>query len=130
MKILVFTEGTVIMHRSALGHAPKKLRNWQIDGAEIAYLTSRKVLAEVEQIRNVLKEYNFPDGRLFYRHKGERYEDIVERVNPDILVEDDCESIGGASQMIVTHLKPRIRKRTRVVVVKEFVGIDHLADTL
>jgi len=87
MRILVFTEGTIIMHRGAAGHARdeivrqveeneesvhdfasyfpignavRKLASWERGGAEILYLTSRRKHEEIESIRDVLKECGFP----------------------------------------------------------------------
>ncbi len=54
------------------------------------------------------------------------YKDIAERVLPDVLIEDDCESIGGKKEMTITDIKPEIRKRVKLVVIKEFEGIDNL----
>ena len=85
MSILIFTVGTIIMHKNAVGHtrdeivkqvenkeksvhdyesyvpvgnAVKKLQNWKKDGAEILYLTSRRKSKEIKQIKNVLKKHN------------------------------------------------------------------------
>lgn len=156
MRILVFTEGTIIMHQGTVGHsreeivrqvkekeksvydyksyvpigdAVKKLKNWKKDGAEIFYLTSRRK-TEVGHIKTVLKKYGFPDGQLFFRRKSETYKDIVEKIMPDILIEDDCESIGGKEEMAITHVKPELRKKIKSIVVKEFDGVDHLPDTI
>ncbi len=168
MKILIFTEGTIIMHKSAEGHtreeivrqsqnkiinwiqwalrlkgsvsdyesyipigdAPVKLKNWKKDGAEIFYLTSRRNPDEIQQIQKVLKKYIFPEGQLLFRRKGEEYKDIAERVIPHVLVEDDCESIGGIGEMAITHIKPEIKKKIRPIEIKEFGGIGHLPDTI
>ncbi len=157
VKILVFTEGTIIMHKSAVGrgreqivkqsekkqesvhdyasyvpvgNAPKKLNVWKNQGAEILYLTSRKMPDEVEQIKAVLRKHGFPGGRLLFRQKDEGYKDVAERVVPDILVEDNCESIGGADEMTITHIKPEIKKKIKSIVVKEFEGIDNLPDNV
>jgi len=157
MKILIFTEGTIIMHKTAIGHsrekivkqvkdeqesvhdygsyvpignAVKKLQNWKNDGAEILYLTSRKKLDEVKQIQNVLKKFNFPDGQLLFRQKNEEYKDIAEKIIPDVLIEDDCESIGGIDEMTITHVKPEVKKKITSILIKEFGGIDHLPDKI
>jgi hypothetical protein len=160
MKILVFTEGTVIMHSSAQrltkeqrveqskkrprplpvdffkeevpnGNAVEKLQSWKNQGAEIFYLTSRTTTEQVADIRNVLKKYNFPDNHnLLFRKEGEQYKNVAERLMPDILVEDDCESIGGVKEMTYTHIKPELKKKIKSVVVKEFGGINHLPDKL
>jgi hypothetical protein len=157
MKILIFTEGTIIMHKTAIGHsreeiikqvknkqesvhdyksyipvgnAVKKLQNWKNDGAEILYLTSRRKPEEIKQIQNVLKKFKFPDGQFLFRRKNEEYKDVAERIIPDILVEDDCESIGGIDEMTITHVKPEIKKKIKSVPIKEFGGIDHLPDKI
>lgn len=112
-----------------IGNAVQKLSAWQNQGAEIYYLTSRTDAKEVGDIKHVLKENNFPTGQLFFR-KQEEYKDVPERVIPDILIEDDCESIGGINKMAITHMKPEIRKRIKSIVVKEYNGIDHLPDNI
>jgi len=155
MKILVFTEGTIIMHQNAkgcsrkeiikqvknkeksiydynsyisVGNAVKKLQSWAEKGAEILYLTSRTRKKEIDEIKKVLKENGFPKGELFFRKKNEEYKDVAERVMPDILIEDDCESIGGVSEMTITHLKPKIKEQIKSIPIKEFGGIDHLSE--
>lgn len=69
---------------------------------------------------------------LYLRHsqKSEEYKDIAERIIPDILIEDDCESIGGAKEMTITNVIPKIKKKIKSIVVKEFAGIDDLPDDL
>ncbi len=126
MRIMIFTEGTIIMHKTAVGHnrkeiveqvekeqksvhdyasyvpvgnAVKKLKDWKNQGAEILYLTSRRKPDEIKQIRNVLKKHGFPDGELIFRQKDEDYKYVAERIIPDVLVEDDCESIGGIDNL-------------------------------
>jgi hypothetical protein len=157
MKIMIFTEGTIIMHKNATGHkreeiikqvrereesvndfasyvpigkAAGKLKGWSSQGAKILYLTSRTRPDEIEDIRDVLKRHGFPAGRLLFRQKGGEYRDVAERTAPDILIEDDCESIGGEDEMAIARLKPEIRKKIRSIPVKEFGGIDHLPDRL
>jgi len=157
MKILIFTEGTIIMHKTAIGHsreeivkqiqnaeksihdyksyipvgdAVKKLQNWKQNGVEILYLTSRKKIEEVKQIQNVLKKFNFPEGQLLFRKKDEEYKEVAEKNIPDILIEDDCESIGGINEMTITHVKPEIKNKIKSISIKEFGGIDHLPNNL
>jgi hypothetical protein len=155
MKILVFTEGTIIMHPSGLGvsreervqqvknkvpdvshygsyvpigNAPEKLRRWQSEGVEICYLTSRKTVEEVNNVKNVLNKYDFPKGEVYYRKQGEEYRNVAEHVAPDVIVEDDCESIGGEPEMTYSHMSEEAKKRTKLFSVREFGGIDHLPD--
>jgi len=157
MKILVFTEGTIIMPRAAAGRARNeigkqkkntakithdyasfipigdsvgKLNNWAKQGAEIVHLTSRSKQAEIQDVQHVLSSYGFPAGRLLFRRDKESYQDIAEAVIPDVLMEDDCESIGGTEQMTITRVRPDIKNRIKSIVVKENGGIDHLPDNL
>ena len=155
MKILVFTEGTLLIHKDwvglsraqrvgrvkaaagaqapqdwnaqvPVGRAGEKLRAWRTHGADIAYLTSRRNPDEVKAIGEVLRRHTLPDGALYFRGEGERYSDVAERVLPDVVVEDDCESIGGEAEMTYPHIRPELKERIKSVVVPEFGGIDHL----
>lgn len=158
MKVLTFTEGTLIMHKNAIGrkredivkqvrdgrdsslcewktyvpigNAAKKLQTWKRQGVEVLYLTSRTKSTEIEAIKCVLKKHNFPDGKLLFRRKGEKYQNVIERIMPDVIVEDDCESIGGEDEMTYTHLKPELKKKIKSIVVQEFDGIDQLSDSV
>jgi hypothetical protein len=178
MKILIFTEGTIIMHQTALGvsreervkksnnegiqreeaslnynsktdvpvergsvydfvnylpngKAVEKIQTWKDLGAMIYYLTSRRIKADLDAIVSVLEKYNFADNQnLFFRKQGENYADVVARIIPDILIEDDCESIGGENEMTYPHLSPILKKKIHSIVVKEFAGIDNLPDDL
>ena len=47
-----------------------------------------------------------------------------------MLIEDDCESIFGEIEMTYSYIRPEIKKKIKFVVVKEFVGIDHLPGTI
>lgn len=113
-----------------IGNAVKKLQNWKKGSAKILYLTSRRKPEEIKQIQNILKKYKFPDGQLLFRQKDEEYKNIAERIMPDILIEDDCESIGGIIKMTITHVKPEIKKKIKSIPIKEFGGIDHLPDRI
>ncbi len=157
MKILIFTEGTILMHKNALGHtreeivrqvkekeesvddcasyipignAVEKIQEWQNQGAEIFYLTSRKKPEEIKDIQNVLRKYDFPEGQLLFREEGREYKEVAERIIPDILIEDDCESIGGEKQMTYHSIKPEIKSKIKLIEVKEFGGINHLPKSL
>lgn len=166
MKILVFLQGTVIMHKSSIGktrqervndsieqgelvhdfasyvpigNAPKKLQIWVNQGAEINYLSAltenKKARGDeivgkkgLEVDQKILEKYGFPKGEIYHRIKGESYADIAEKIMPDILIEDDCESIGGEKEMTYPYIKPELKTKTKQIVVKEFEGIDHLSD--
>jgi hypothetical protein len=159
MKILVFLHGTTIMHKDAkgltreeivkqvmegdesihdyalyipVGNAVKKLQEWKRQGAKICYLSSHKNAGDVEKDKFVLKKYAFPDGQIFYRQNREEYKDVVERIRPlpDVIVEDDCESIGGKIEMVYPNLKPELKNKIKSIVVKEFEGIDDIPDEI
>ena len=178
MIILIFTEGTVLMHGSAKGktraeivrqskkfgikmvlkslvfqdtssygtdpgdihdyqgyipvfNAVEKIKRWKEQGAAIFYLSSRRVKGEIEGIRKILQKYCFPDFQnLLFRQKGDDYKDVAERLMPDILVEDNCESIGGEKEMTYKHMSADAKAKVHSVTVKEFSGIDFLPDNL
>lgn len=157
MKILVFLHGTTLMHQSAVGRtreervrqvveretsvhdfasyvpvgdAVRKLRTWERQSATILYLSSHRSLADVEKDRSVLRQHGFPAGSVLYRQAGEGYKDIAERILPDVLIEDDCESIGGEREMVSSRLELALRSRIHAIVVPEFGGIDHLPDEI
>jgi hypothetical protein len=157
MKILIFLHGTLIMHKGAenktreervkqviegepsvhdyvsyipVGDAVEKLKSWQSQGVEILYLSSHENVEDVEKDKSVLEKYGFPKGQIFYRRNEKSYKDIAEKVIPDVLIEDDCESIGGEKEMTITFVKPEIKQKIKSIVVKEFSGIDNLPDKI
>lgn len=113
-----------------VGNVVNKLDNWSHQGAEIVYLSSHETEEDVEKDKAVLAKHNFPKGGVYFRQNGESYGDVVERVKPHILIEDDCESIGGESEMTYPNLKPELKGRIKSIVVKEFAGIDALPEDL
>jgi len=159
VKILVFLHGTSIMHRNAkglareeairqvtegdeslhdyasyipVGNAAKKLRGWKGQRTRICYLSSHKNAGDVEKDKFVLKKYAFPDDQIFYRRNIEEYKDVVERIRPlpDVIVEDDCESIGGKVEMVYPNLRQELKSKIKSIVIKEFGGIDYLPDRI
>lgn len=157
MKIMVFLHGTAIMHKSGLGKTPdergkqveeneesvhryedyvpvgnadKKLRMWVQQGAKIVYLSSHQSEEDIRKDIKVLSTYNFPDASVLYRRGKETYAEIAERVMPDVLIEDNCESIGGESEMTFPYINTQKKKLIKSIVVNEFSGIDHLPSSL
>jgi hypothetical protein len=157
MKIMVFLHGTTIMHRGAIGiargervrqviageasvrdfssyvpigDAVRKITGWAQQGAEIVYMSSHQSDDDLEKDREILRRYGFPRGEVQFRRSGEGYRDAAERVMPDIIIEDNCESIGGETEMIYPQIEAGLRGKIRSIVVKEFGGIDHLPDEL
>lgn len=113
-----------------IGNAAEKLSNWKSQGAEIIYLSSHESEIDVKKDKSVLRKNNFPEGEVLFRENGQSYKDIVEKLVPDILIEDDCESMGSEREMAITYVKPETKRVIKSVFVKEFKGIDHLPDDI
>ncbi len=139
--IMIFTEGTILEPKIFIGYfnhkkyvpiknCVEKIKKWNDQGSRIIYLTSRKTDRSTEAIKNLLIKYGFPGDHLYYRTGNEKYRDVVESIKPDILIEDNCRSIGGKWQMAITHVDKKIRDKIKSIVVHEFEGIDFLPDNL
>ncbi len=111
-----------------IGDAVTKLGLWRDQGAEIVYLSSHRRPNDIAMDESVLQRFGFPPGRIVARANGEDYGDVATRVDPDVIVEDDCESIGGTIEMTFPRLRSELRDRITSIVVREFGGIDHLPD--
>ena len=140
VRIMIFAEGTILKPKSPLslynlrtyvpiGNAVSMIESWYRQNAEILYCTSRKG-KQAENMARLLQSYQFAGSKLYYRAEKQQYKDIVEEVRPDILIEDDCRSIGGSSQMCITHVTPAIKDSIKSIPVEEFKGIDHLASSV
>jgi len=134
--IMVFAEGTILKPKSWLsiynhdsyipiGKSVFIIRGWVEQGANIIYCTSRRG-KQAQTIANILIRNGFAGTKLLFRSKRETYTELVELIQPDILIEDDCKSIGGTWQMCITKVRPEIKEKIISVVVKEFGGIDDL----
>ena len=109
MKIMVFLHGTALMHKNGLGRMREQRVKQVLDGDESVY---------------DFASYTPVD------RSGKRYHDVAESVLPDLLIEDDCESIGGEREMAYPHLRPEFKAKIKSIAVKEFGGIDHLPDDI
>ena len=136
LTVMVFVEGTILKPKSWLslynhksyipiGNAVEILKAWQDQDANLIYITSRKG-QQADEIANLLKKYDFPGIDLVARDSKDNYQSIVEKLQPDILVEDNCRSIGGSWQMCITKTKAEVKDKIASIVVPEFKGIDHL----
>lgn len=112
------------------GNAVAKIQAWVDQGAQICYLTSHQNSKMIPVDQAVLDKFGFPKGEIYWRQNGEAYKDVAERMTPDILIEDDCESIGGEAEMTYPHIREDLKPKIKSIVVKEFQGIDHLPDSL
>ena len=82
----------------------------------------------MEKNERLLRSLDFAPGLLYHGGPDESYARVVERVGPDVYIEDDCESIGGEAEMATPHLNAEVRSQITCIVVPEFGGIDHLPD--
>ncbi|MFH1404807.1 MAG: hypothetical protein ABIH21_01755 [Patescibacteria group bacterium] len=125
-----------------VGNAPEKLQEWAKQGAEIYYLsaltTSKRARGDevvteemLKADKTVLDRYGFPEGEIYHRKDSEEYKEVINRIEPlpNILIEDDCESI-GADEMVYPSLQPELQTKIKSISVPEFGGIDHLPDKL
>lgn len=81
-------------------------------------------------MRIILEDAGLGGNHLYYRGRDEDYHHVAERLNPDVLIEDDCRSIGGSCHWVITHVTPVLKDRITSIVVPEFGGIDHLPNKL
>lgn len=134
--IMIFVEGTIMKHKSWLtlynhasytpiGNSVTIIRGWVEQGANIVYCTSRRG-GQAKTIADLLIKHGFVGTKLVFRSKHETYAKLVELITPDILIEDDCKSIGGTWQMCITKVRPEIKRGIISIAVKEFGGIDEL----
>jgi hypothetical protein len=155
VKILVFLHGTALMHATAVGQpraervrqsrqrgrvvldfaayvpaegAVDKVHAWLGCGAVICYLSSHQNAADVDLDRAVLGRCGFPAGTVFWRQPGESYAGVARRAGADVVMEDDCESIGGAGQTTAASLAALPGRAVTCVVAPEFGGLGHLPD--
>lgn len=112
--IMIFAEGTILKPKSIfslynhnsyipIGNAVEIIKSWNEQGAKIIFCTSRK-RKQASDMASLLVKYGFYGDFLVAREPKERYADIVEAIKPDVLIEDDCKSIGGAWQMCITKI--------------------------
>jgi hypothetical protein len=158
MRLLIFLHGTAIMHPGGIGRTREervaqvragadptvhdyaayvpvdgvvaKLQRWWEQGAHIVYLSSHRNPDDVAKDAFVLQKHGFPRGCVLARGPEESYGDVAGRELPDVLIEDDCESLDGGSEITYTQIRPERRDRIKSIIVPEFGGIDHLPDSL
>jgi hypothetical protein len=153
MKILVFLHGTAIMHAAAdplnreqrvrqvrerepsvrdyrsyvpTPGAVEKIATWRRHGASVEYFSSHRRPEDVAADQEVLRRHGFPNGTVHTRGPDESYGAAVERLRPDLVIEDDCESIGGAPETIAAQLSETGRQAIRCLALPEFSGLGTL----
>lgn len=159
MIIAIFTEGTILMHKTGFeaenradivaqvkskdasvydyaNYVPiigavDKINFWANQGAEIYYITSREDYSEIQDILNVLEKFNLPQTHhLLFRTEGNSYANVVEELLPDVLIEDDCESMGVNAELIYPTISEPIKKRIKSWIIPEFGGINELPNRI
>ncbi|HET7013186.1 MAG TPA: hypothetical protein VFI65_04715 [Streptosporangiaceae bacterium] len=106
----------------------EKLAAWDRHGASIVYLSAHRQAEYVHADESVIKHHEFPAGPVCAREWGEDYGALVDRLDLDVLVEDDCESIGGVSKTCTFMLSMEARRSVRSIVLPEFLGLGGLPD--
>jgi hypothetical protein len=123
------TKGGWLGELVPIGEAPKKVRAWSTrGGTELYYLTASRKSENIAKCQAALKKWSFPSGTLLHRNPNESYNEIITPLHPDLIVEDDCESLGGKKEMVYPNLSEEVKRSIASVVVREFEGIDHLPD--
>lgn len=133
-KIMIFIEGTTFYTRfpiflfSKYGYMPisnavEIVNGWQKQGYEI-YLCSYVHKRRYGFIKQIIEFYGMKYNEILCREKGEQYSEIVERIKPDILIEDDCKSIGGQKEWCITNVREEIKSGIYSIIVPEFKGIN------
>jgi hypothetical protein len=172
VKVLVYLQGTIIMHKSGKDKIPQERRKqvldksdetifdfenyipinkandiltkWKMKGIDIVYMSSHRNKKDLNKDIKVLEKYNFPKGEILYRDFFHRYNSLIKKELPDIIIEDDCASIGNwirerykfIPETIVNFLKRRemiypcldykIKQNIKSIVIEEFSGIENI----
>ena len=137
-KIMIFSEGTILKPKHnnffsrinvngyvPIGNAREIIKAWQEQGYEIIYLTSQKGRKAMGMAQR-LDELGFVGSMVGYRQSRQDYATINKEEQPDILIEDNCQSIGGEKYMCITQLSDEFKKSLKHIVVEEFEGIDNV----
>lgn len=138
-KIMIFVEGTILKPRFEnnilsrisvtnyvpIGDAINTLKKWQEEGYEVIYLTSLKGRGAMKMAQH-LDELGFTGSMVGYRQKNQDYATLIKEELPDILIEDNCSSIGGEENMCYNLLSEDLKKEIKHIVVEEFQGIDNV----
>lgn len=136
MKIMIFIEGTTFYTKPVLflftkygykpiGNAVKIVNDLYNKGYDI-YLCSYIHKAKYNFIKSIIDFYGMKYTEILCRENGEQYKDIVERIKPNILIEDDCKGIGGEKEWCITNVDKALKQNIHSIIVPEFAGIDDI----
>lgn len=139
-KIMIFIEGTTFYTKPILylffkkGYVPIEnavnIINELYDNGNEIYLCSYARKNRHHFIKSVIDSYHIQYTEILCRDKTEQYSDLVEKFIPDILIEDDCKSIGGEEQWCITNVREDIKRNIKSIIVEEFKGIDNIKDSI
>ena len=137
-KIMIFVEGTIlkpkynnILSRISMttyipiNNAIETLKKGKEEGYEVIYLTSLKGRRAMKMAQH-LDELGFTGSMVGYRQKNQDYATLIKEELPDILIEDNCLSVGGEQNMCYNLLNDELKKEIKHIVVEEFKGIDDI----
>lgn len=135
-KIMIFVEGTILKPKHnnfisricmnkyiPINNAIEIIKKWQEEGFEIIYLTSqtgKKAMGMAQR----LDELGFVGSMVGYRQVRQNYATLIKEELPDILIEDNCKSIGGEFNMCYNELEEVLQSKIKHIIVEEFSGID------
>lgn len=133
---MIFIEGTTFYTKPILflftkygykpiGDAVKMVNTWYDSGYEI-YLCSYVRKRRYDFIKSIIDFYGMKYTEILCRKKRETYSEIVETLRPDILIEDDCRSIGGQKEWCITNVNVDVKSHIHSIIVPEFKGIDSI----
>lgn len=133
---MIFIEGTTFYTKPILflfskrgykpiGQAVEIVNDLYNKGYNI-YLCSYVRKRRYAFIKSVIDFYGMKYTEILCRGNNEQYSDIVECVKPDILIEDDCKSIGGQPKQCITGVDEKLKSKIQSIIVPEFKGIDEI----
>lgn len=108
-----------------IGQSVKIINDLYDKGNEI-YLCSYVRKKRYYFIKSIMDFYGVKYTEILCRDKKEQYHNLVERICPDVLIEDDCKSIGGEKEWCITNVKKEVKQNIKSIIVEEFKGIDNI----
>lgn len=133
MRVMIFIEGTTFYTRPLLflfskhGYKPiknaVKTVNALYDKGHEIYLCSYVRKNRCDFIKSIIDFFGMRYTEIVCRDKGEKYRKIVERLRPDILIDDDCKSIGGLKECCITDVEEEKNDFAFVAIANDIVMV-------
>jgi len=112
-----------------VGNAAEKLQRWQQQRAQLDYLSSHRNHDDVAGMPMSSASLGSRLAVCSPSQPGQSYGELAGSELPDVLIEDNCASI-GTGHIASLQIRPDLRRRIKSIIVPEFGGIDHLPDSL